>query len=384
MVPDIRQASRRAYLGKRSAKELALLKETVAYDEQLIAAAGGLHRITPAERERYEKNKMLLQLASQQRDLDAEAAADTAYHMPDVMETADGRLDSKKREALLHARYVEEAGGKGKKGAAAGGGAGTGADWESTRIGAATMRFGAADKASEPVVRTRVEKRKERGADGVLRDVEVTVVEEDLARKKYDLLLEDESGLSGLLGTAAAAGGAGTAADAALAGLSASMIDFVSQDVLKGTGLPTDATSLLQVLNAAAAATAATGVAQPSGAAAAAAAANPAKSEKEKLAAVRASLPIAAYRDELLAAIAENQVLVIVGETGSGKTTQLPQYLHEVGYTKLGKVGCTQPRRVAAMSVAARVAQEMGVRLGKEVGYSIRFEDCTSDDTVVK
>lgn len=74
-----------------------------------------------------------------------------------------------------------------------------------------------------------------------------------------------------------------------------------------------------------------------------------------------------------------------MAETGSGKTTQLPQYLYEAGYCKNGmKVGCTQPRRVAAMSVAARVAEEMGVRLGQEVGYSIRFEDMTSDKTVLK
>ncbi|KAF3914951.1 hypothetical protein ABW20_dc0109743 [Dactylellina cionopaga] len=99
----------------------------------------------------------------------------------------------------------------------------------------------------------------------------------------------------------------------------------------------------------------------------------------------RKSLPIYAFRDQLLAAIEEYQVLIIVGETGSGKTTQIPQYLHEAGYTKNGqKVGCTQPRRVAAMSVAARVADEMGVKIGKEVGYSIRFEDQTSDKTVLK
>ncbi|KAJ3076359.1 hypothetical protein HDU98_003941 [Podochytrium sp. JEL0797] len=100
---------------------------------------------------------------------------------------------------------------------------------------------------------------------------------------------------------------------------------------------------------------------------------------------IRKSLPIYDFRDELLAAVEEFQVLIIVGETGSGKTTQIPQYLHEAGYTAGGKkVGCTQPRRVAAMSVATRVAEEMGGKVGAEVGYSIRFEDCTSDKTIIK
>lgn len=99
----------------------------------------------------------------------------------------------------------------------------------------------------------------------------------------------------------------------------------------------------------------------------------------------RKGLPIYSFREQLLDAISKYQVLIIVGETGSGKTTQIPQYLHEAGYTKDGlKVGCTQPRRVAAMSVAARVAEEMGVKVGNEVGYSIRFEDATSDKTVLK
>ncbi|KAK9248795.1 P-loop containing nucleoside triphosphate hydrolase protein [Lipomyces tetrasporus] len=100
---------------------------------------------------------------------------------------------------------------------------------------------------------------------------------------------------------------------------------------------------------------------------------------------VRNSLPIYRYRDELLEAFESCQIVIIVGETGSGKTTQLPQYLHEAGYTKDGKkVGCTQPRRVAAISVAQRVAEEMGVKLGNEVGYSIRFEDKSSDKTILK
>lgn len=64
--------------------------------------------------------------------------------------------------------------------------------------------------------------------------------------------------------------------------------------------------------------------------------------------------------------------------------TQIPQYLHEIGYSELGKIGCTQPRRVAAMSVAARVAAEMNVKVGHEVGYNIRFENCTSKKTIIQ
>lgn len=99
----------------------------------------------------------------------------------------------------------------------------------------------------------------------------------------------------------------------------------------------------------------------------------------------RKTLPVYQYRQTFLDAVAEYQILIIVGETGSGKTTQLPQYLYEAGYCKNGKkVGCTQPRRVAAMSVATRVAEEIGVKLGNEVGYAIRFEDATSEKTALK
>ncbi len=98
----------------------------------------------------------------------------------------------------------------------------------------------------------------------------------------------------------------------------------------------------------------------------------------------REYLPVYACRHELLKIVRDNSVIIIVGETGSGKTTQLTQYLHEDGYTKFGMVGCTQPRRVAAMSVAKRVSDEMDVELGEDVGYSIRFEDCTSDKTIIK
>jgi pre-mRNA-splicing factor ATP-dependent RNA helicase DHX38/PRP16 len=111
----------------------------------------------------------------------------------------------------------------------------------------------------------------------------------------------------------------------------------------------------------------------------------------------REFLPVFSVREELLNVIRENNVVVVVGETGSGKTTQLVQYLYEEGYCEFGLVGCTQPRRVAAMSVAKRVSDEVaeGVvekkqalakkdELGGKVGYAIRFEDCTSEHTVIK
>lgn len=98
----------------------------------------------------------------------------------------------------------------------------------------------------------------------------------------------------------------------------------------------------------------------------------------------RESLPVFKFRQQLLEAVAENQLMIVVGDTGSGKTTQLTQYLAEGGWANNGIIGCTQPRRVAAMSVAKRVAEEVGCKLGAEVGYTIRFEDCTSPDTKIK
>ncbi|MDB6152180.1 MAG: hrpB 1 [Chthoniobacteraceae bacterium] len=97
-----------------------------------------------------------------------------------------------------------------------------------------------------------------------------------------------------------------------------------------------------------------------------------------------ADLPICARREEIVAALRTHQVLIIAGETGSGKTTQLPKMCLEAGLDLRGKIGCTQPRRVAAMSVSRRVAEELGVTWGREVGCKMRFNDDTGRDTKVK
>ncbi|KAK4689933.1 ATP-dependent RNA helicase DDX35, partial [Tremellales sp. Uapishka_1] len=93
----------------------------------------------------------------------------------------------------------------------------------------------------------------------------------------------------------------------------------------------------------------------------------------------RQRLPIYKHREKLLWCVEKYNVVIVVGQTGCGKSTQLPQYLHEAGWTGMNNVvACTQPRRVAATSVATRVAEEVGSVLGDEVGYTIRFEDLSS------
>ncbi len=95
-------------------------------------------------------------------------------------------------------------------------------------------------------------------------------------------------------------------------------------------------------------------------------------------------LPVSAVKDEIAEAIRENQVVIIAGETGSGKTTQIPKICLELGRGIAGQIGHTQPRRIAARSVAERLADELGVDLGAQVGYQVRFTDESSRDTLVK
>ncbi|KAG0287617.1 putative ATP-dependent RNA helicase dhr2 [Linnemannia gamsii] len=98
----------------------------------------------------------------------------------------------------------------------------------------------------------------------------------------------------------------------------------------------------------------------------------------------RISLPIYTARDIIIKEVKENPCVVIVGETGSGKTTQIPQYLLESGLAAHGTISVTQPRRVAAINLARRVAEEVGTPLGQKVGYSIRFDDSSSKDSLIK
>ena len=104
--------------------------------------------------------------------------------------------------------------------------------------------------------------------------------------------------------------------------------------------------------------------------------------EYYKLLEKRKSLPVWSSKKTILDLVEKNRIVIIQGETGSGKTTQIPQFLLEAGY--YGGIVCTQPRRVAAMSIAKRVSQEMEVELGKQVGYTVRFDDKTSSDTLIK
>jgi ATP-dependent helicase HrpA len=96
------------------------------------------------------------------------------------------------------------------------------------------------------------------------------------------------------------------------------------------------------------------------------------------------ALPVSQMREQILTALSEHQVIIIAGETGSGKTTQLPKLCLELGLGQAGTIAHTQPRRLAARSVASRIAQELEVEMGQEVGCQVRFSDQTTERTRVK
>uniref|UniRef100_A0A452SQB2 RNA helicase n=1 Tax=Ursus americanus TaxID=9643 RepID=A0A452SQB2_URSAM len=271
MVPELRKKSRREYLAKREREKLEDLEAELADEEFLF----GDVELSRHERRELKYKRRVRDLAREYRAAGEQEKleATNRYHMPE---------ETRGQPARAVDLVEEESGAPGEEQRR----------WEEARLGAASLKFGARDAASQ--------------------------------EPKYQLVLEEEE-----------------------------TIEFVRATQLQGDEVSPPPPTQAQ--------------------------------QKESIQAVRRSLPVFPFREELLAAIADHQVLIIEGETGSGKTTQIPQYLFEEGYTKKGmKIACTQPRRVAAMSVAARVAREMGVKLGNEVGYSIRFEDCTSERTVLR
>lgn len=264
-IGSLRNKSRQVYLAQRSTQQLALLRQQVQDDEEFFRNV----KMTKRERAEVEYNKEVLRLAEERANIDD---GENGYTMPEDYITESGRIDRRKKEAALYARYKPD-------------------EKETPEVW---------DRNFAPKIK---EKEKAEEYEYVFDDSQHLNFIADNPRSRDDELLER----------------------------------------IKET-----------------------------------------EKKYQTLQQTRESLPVFAYRKELLEAMEEHQILIVVGETGSGKTTQLPQYIHEAGYTKRGKVGCTQPRRVAAMSVAARVAEEMGVKLGSEVGYAIRFEDNSSEKTVLK
>lgn len=290
-VDDLRLKSRYAYLAKREAEKLALLRKQVA--EETAELRSGV-RLSEKEKAEFAKNREILSLAEERARIDD---YQDGYRLPENYLTESGKLDGKKKHDALYRRHVEKDEFGQEKHVT------EYEEWEREQ----------ADKARSQI--QRAERENEGEYDFLLDEDAITFVRD---AAKYAQQQQQQDGLT------------------------------QEQRVLK-----------VQI--------------------------DAAEQAQRTIQEVRKSLPTYQYREQFLAAIKEYQVLILVGETGSGKTTQIPQYLHEAGYTEGGlKVACTQPRRVAAMSVAARVADEMGVKVGNEVGYSIRFEDCTSDKTILK
>lgn len=293
-VSRLRELSRQHYLEKREEKELRLLEMSMKDEQELFES----ERLTAEEKQRQKLNERILSMATDKHRF---SYKDDAYHIPDGFEDSDGRIDRRKKEALLTRRYEEEATPKSEQ-----------EIWEEDQMKISKMQFGS--------------QQQKKGAP---------------QQEAYEFVFEDQ-------------------------------VDFVSSEMLKNALAqelrpPADGPSL-----------------ETSNGEPAQKVKNKPLTAHERILEGRRKLPVFAYREAFLQAVRDNKVLVVVGETGSGKTTQIPQFLHEAGWSRLGKIGCTQPRRVAAMSVAARVAQEMDCKLGAEVGYSIRFEDCTSDSTIIK
>lgn len=280
----LRKISRKSYLSKREEEKLHLLERDVETLEDIVAKYGW-DSLSRREQDEIKYKREILKIVKERKEIDD---GTDGYKLPEDYFTEQGKIDKRRKEAVLHQRY-SEANKKTKH---------DNETWEDEQRNRANI-----------VTKTRKK-------------------ETPIETEEYEFVFDP-----------------------------AQNIDFIADSV----STMTKEQELLEAKI---------------------------REEERRVQSIedtRRSLPVYTHREEILAAIKEYQVLIIVGETGSGKTTQVPQFLHEAGYTQNGmKVGCTQPRRVAAMSVAARVADEVGCKLGNEVGYSIRFEEKSSEKTVIK
>ena len=354
LVPQLRDMSRQEYLKQREERKLRELKEELEDAERLFAG----EKLTRREEQDLAYKRRVYELAVARRAELARAEAATAggYRLPagkDELDKAEaeaarrgGGVDGRLKAAAERYRRQEQQQGEGAGGGgggAGGAGAGDGQDallgeqerWEREQL----AKAGAAGAAGGGAA----------AVPGAAADA-VAAAERE-REERYQLLLDDA-------------------------------VDYVAHGRIAGEDEEEEEQE--EDRKAGRKREEPPEAAAPASSPAPSSSLDPAAAAREKMARDRAALPVFPYRQQLLDAVAAHQVLILVAETGAGKTTQVPQYLLEAGYGRLGKIGCTQPRRVAAMSVAARVAHEHGSRLGQEVGYSVRFEDCTSDKTVLK
>jgi hypothetical protein len=373
LLPQIREQARNEYLRRREAQMLELLKRSVK-DEESIFGGKNEKQLTTSERAAMHKRRRMLELTTERKAL-SEAGEAPSYQMPSTGMTDAGKIDSQRKMELLTKRYADEPKPVSEQAA-----------WEEHQSRAALMKFGAKDaNAAAAAAGGQVG-----GAD-----------------KQYDLVFDEEE--------------------------EAQQIEFVKQEMI--AAMNTDELPPAPEADAEAAAAASAHLSEweqiqvqrkklpiyPMKEELMAAIAkyqvlivvaetgsgsvHSCSRQLVALAPCCFSCALLSPRDSLflfnvhplLCSVSSMCVLtwfcmlslsyflcLFCSVLFRSKTTQLTQYLVEAGYAKKGRIGCTQPRRVAAMSVAARVAQEMNVKLGHEVGYTIRFEDCSSDKTIVK